>query len=100
MQQVFGKLRCCLQVAAACATEECQLHANDASCARDPTSVRYSPSGTRIFQVLYSMSSSGSPMACSTCASGLAALPAKSLDANRSSLQADAVKDADAFAAD
>ena len=46
-------------------------------------SVRYSPSGTRMFQVLYSMRSSGSPMACSTCASGFAALPAQSAAARR-----------------
>lgn len=39
------------------------------------TRVRNWPSGTMTFQVLYCLHSSGSPMACSTCASGLASRP-------------------------
>lgn len=40
-----------------------------------PTSVKNSPSGTSTFHCLYLMRSSGSPMACKTCARGLASRP-------------------------
>lgn len=58
-----------------CTTKLFSVTATQAVLGPGHTSVRYSPSGTRMFQVLYSMRSSGSSIACNTCASGFAALP-------------------------